>query len=141
MTTALFDVIDAMVLAMGAVPALAGRVQDEGTLPMDINQLPQVRVTPRRVARGALMGEMEARESLVIVTVRAAGVKPGRAAHELLAQTHRALMTDTELNNGSVQIDLGTETFRFVDTEESVCDLQAEYQITFEQGRESLFAL
>lgn len=141
MTTALFEVVDQMVSAIGTVPSLVGRVGDEGTLPMDIEALPQVRVLPRRAARGALMGEVEAREALVIVIVRAAGAKPGRVAHELLALAHRALMTDVELNNGSVQIDLGTESFRFVDTEQSVCDLQAEYQITYEQGRASLFAL
>lgn len=136
--TKLFDVIDAMVASCASVPELASRVQAERVLPLDVMQLPRVCLYPRRGQPGAMGGEAYARESTVLVVIRTAGDEPGRAAHELLSLINRALLTDVELNDGTVQIDLSTETFRYMDAEQSMCDLQAEYELTFEVERDSL---
>lgn len=135
--TKLFDTLDAMKAAIDTVPALAGRVGVERTLPVTMAELPVMTLYPRRSQANGVGGEVEGRDNTVVVIVRAGGDQPGRAAHELLAAAHAAMVSQFDAD-GSVQIDLGTETFRYVDSEQSICDLQAEYEITFELARGSL---
>lgn len=136
--TKLFDVLDEMEAVLLAVPALAGRVGVERTLPMVAEQLPQCTLVPRRGVPGGLDGETLARDHTVVLGVRAAGARPGRDAHALAAQAHAALTTAATLNAGDVTLRLSTETFRYLDAEQSLCDLQIEYEVTFEHARESL---
>lgn len=136
--TRLFELIEEMRQACDAAPDLVGRVHRERVLPIDINQLPAVCILPRRTQNTALMGEVQGREATVLVIVRTAGDQPGQAAHELLAAAHQALMAWPELNDGSAQIELSTETFRYIDAEQSMCDLQAEYLVNFDHARSSL---
>lgn len=138
MTTRLFSIIDDMVAAIGAVPTLTGHVSAERVLPLDIGQLPAICIMPRRTQPNALSGEVQGRDGTILVIVRTAGNEPGRAAHGLLALAQQALMQYAPLNDGSVQIDLGTETFRYIDSEQSMCDLQAEYEVAFDHDRDSL---
>lgn len=138
MTTKLFATLDLMAAACLTVPALAGRVGVERTLPYETSALPVVTLHPRRSQPSGMGGEVQGRDTTVVVIVRCAGDQPGRAAHELLALAHAAMTTAPALNDGSVQLDPATETFRYVDSEQSTCDLQVEYEITFELARESL---
>jgi hypothetical protein len=139
MTTRLFSILDDMKAAGLTVPELVDRIDVERVLPFDIGALPAVCIQPRLTDPSALGGEVQGRDGKVLVIVRTAGNSgPGRAAHELLAKLHQALMRYPNLNNGSVQLELGTESFRYIDSEESVCDLQAEYGIAFEHDRDSL---
>ncbi len=132
MTTRLFSIMDDMKAAGDTVAELIDRIHVERVLPLDISELPAICIQPRRTEPSALSGEFQGRDGTVLVIVRAAdNAGPGRAAHELLAKLHQALMRYPDLNNGSVQLDLGTESFRYIDSEESVCDLQAEYGIAF----------
>lgn len=137
--TKLFDVADQMESVCAAVPALVGRVGVERTLPLMSSALPAVNIIPRNQRRGDLTGEVQSRDASILLIVRTAGDRPGRDAHELLAAAHMALMTDLALNDESVQIELVAETFRYVDTEQSMCDLQADYQINYAHPRASLF--
>ena len=139
-TTVLFSLLDDMEAAIKAVPALTNMVGVERTLPIDSAALPQMSLMPRRTEPNGLGPEVQSREGAVFLTVRATGDKPGRIAHELLAQAHQALMRDESLNDGAVHIELGVETFRYVDSEQTVVDLQAEYQITFCHSRDSLLS-
>lgn len=136
--TKLFDCIEQMRQACDAVPELTGRVYRERVLPLDISALPAVCILPRRVQQTALAGEMQGREATVLVIVRTAGDEPGEAAHTLLNAAHQALTTWGALNDGSVQIELSTETFRYIDNEQTMCDLQAEYLVEYDHDRGSL---
>lgn len=136
--TRLFDLADSMETACAAVPELTGRVGVERTMPIAMDELPVVNIIPRTVRRGDLQGDLQSRDASILVIVRTAGDRPGRAADALLAKAHAAMTTHPDLNDGSAQIDLASETFRYVDTEQSMCDLQAEYLITYEHARESL---
>ncbi len=139
MTTRLFSIMDDMKAAGETVAELVGRIHVERVLPLEIGELPAICIQPRRTESAALGGEIQGRDGTVLVIVRAAGNSgPGRAAHELLSKLHEALTRYPDLNNGSVQLELGTESFRYIDSEESVCDLQAEYEIAFEHDRDSL---
>jgi hypothetical protein len=136
--TKLFDCIEQMRQACDSVPELTGRVYRERVLPLDITALPAVCILPRRVQQTALAGEMQGREATVLVIVRTAGDEPGEAAHALLNAAHEALTTWGALNDGSVQIELSTETFRYIDNEQTMCDLQAEYLVEYDHERGSL---
>ena len=138
MTTRLFTIMDLMEAAGRAVPSLAQRVEVERVLPVQIGDLPSISIIPRRSQPSGVGGEVQGREGMVLVIVRTGGDKPGRQAHELLSLLQAAFTTAPELNDGSVQLELGTETFRYIDTEQSICDLQAEYEVAFNHSRESL---
>lgn len=138
MTTALFSVLDRMEAAGLTVPELAQRIEVERVLPVQISDLPSVSIIPRRTQVAGVGGEVQGRQAMALVIVRVGGENPGRRAHELLSLLHAAFMTDPDLNDGSVQLDLGTETFRYIDTEQSICDLQAEYEVVFDHSRTSL---
>lgn len=139
MTTKLFSIIDEMVAAMRTVPELASNTHPERVLPLDIAQLPAVCVMPKRTQPNALGGSVQGREGTIVVIVRTAGDEPGRTAHELLHLAHKAVMNADDFLEGLVQIDLGAETFRYIDSEQSMCDLQAEYEVSFDIDRDSLF--
>ncbi len=138
MTTRLFSILDLMEAAGRTVPALADRIEVERVLPVQISDLPSVSIIARRTQPSGVAGEVVGREGMVLVIVRTGGVKPGRQAHELLSLLQTAFTTAPQLNDGSVQLDLGTETFRYIDTEQSICDLQAEYEVVFDHPRENL---
>ena len=141
MTTRLFASIDLLVsIARANLPAgLAGpdRISAERTLTVVFGDLPVVGIYPRRSQPGSLGGEVMARDNTVLVVVRAAGEQCGRKAHELLAALHAA-WTKAPAFAEPGTLELGTESFRYVDTEQTVCDLQAEYEFSFELPRESL---
>lgn len=141
MTTRLFAAIDLMVtIAQASAPpelAGTGRIESERTLTVVAGELPCVSIQPRRSQPGGLGGEVLGRDNTVVVVVRAMGDKPGRKAHELLAALHAAWMAAPAFSEPGT-LELATESFRYVDSEQSVCDLQAEYEFSFELPRESL---
>lgn len=137
MTTRLFVVMDLMKGAAVTVPELAGITEVEQVLPVTAEQLPVISIVPSRTQPTAIAGEMESREAVVTVLVRTAGAQPGRRAHELLSLLHGAVCDDEGLAYQAT-LRLGSERFRYVDSEQSICDLQAEYEIAFEHSRTSL---
>lgn len=140
MTTRLFTLVDQMAAALQAVPALAGRIAVESTLPTAIAQLPAVNVVPRSFGAAGVAGEVQGRAGGVLLVIRAGGERSGRQAHELLAQAHAALMGSPLLQQ-ACQLDLTSETFRYQDADLTVCDLQAEYTLVYEHTRGDLSSL
>lgn len=137
MTTRLFVVMDLMKAAAVSVPQLASITDVEQVLPVTAEQLPVISILPSRTQPTAMDGEMTSREGVVTVLVRTAGAQPGRRAHELLSLLHGAVCADEGLAYEAT-LRLGSERFRYVDSEQSICDLQAEYEIAFEHSRTSL---
>lgn len=141
MTTRLFAAIDLLVSIAKTNPpaelAAPGRIAAERTLTVAQGELPCVSIQPRRGQSNGLDGEVVGREATVMVVVRTMGEGPARQAHELLAELHKAWMTAPAFAEPGTLV-MTTESFRYADSEQSICDLQVEYEFSFELPRASL---